>query len=193
MRHNELRDITASLLKEVCHDVKTEPTLVEVNGEVLQERTANVKREARLDISALSFWTPGQRVFIDIRVFNLHAQRYRCSEMKRCFQSNEKEKKRQYNERVLQIENGTFTPLVFATNGAMAQECQAFYKRLAEMVAEKRNIANSVATNVIRTRISFSLVRSTLRCIRGSRSKSNNKNLEDFDLANNASIIGRMN
>ena len=95
LRHNELRDITASLLKEVCHDVKTEPTLVEVNGEVLQERTANVKREARLDISALSFWTPGQRVFFDVRVFNLHAQRYRFSELKRCFQINEKEKKRQ--------------------------------------------------------------------------------------------------
>ena len=91
----------------------------------------------------------------------------------------------------MQMENGTFTPLVFATNGAIAQESQAFYKRLAGMVAEKRNIPNSVAANVIRTRISFSLVRSTLRCIRGSRSRSNN-NLEDFDIANNASI-GRMN
>jgi len=127
-------------LKEVCHDVKTEPTLVEVNGEVLQERTANVKREARLDISALSFWIPGQRVFFGVRVFNLHAQRYRCSELKRCFQTNEKEKKRQYNERVLQIENGTFTPLMFATNGAMAQECQAFYKNCCKNATAARRL-----------------------------------------------------
>lgn len=28
LRHNELRDITANLLKEVCHDVRTKPTLV---------------------------------------------------------------------------------------------------------------------------------------------------------------------
>ena len=62
LRHNELRDITASLLKEVCHDVKTEHSLVEVNDEQLIERTANTKREARLDISALGFWTPDQRV-----------------------------------------------------------------------------------------------------------------------------------
>ena len=32
LRHNELRDITATLLKEICHDVRTESPLVEVNG-----------------------------------------------------------------------------------------------------------------------------------------------------------------
>ena len=66
---------------------------MEVNGEVLNERTANTRPEACLDISALGFWTPDQRVFL-IRVFNLHAQRYRCLELKRCFGRNEKEKKR---------------------------------------------------------------------------------------------------
>ena len=74
-----------------------------------------------------------------------------------------KKKKRnaKYNERVFQIENGTFTLLVFATNGAMAEKCEAFYKQMAEMIAEKRKISITVATNVIRTRISFLLVRST--------------------------------
>ena len=187
LRHNELRDITTTILKEICHDVRTEPPLTKVNGEVLNERTANTRPEACLDISALGFWTPGQRVFFDIRVFNLHAQRYKCLELKRCFERNEKEKKRQYNERVLQIENGTFTPLVFATNGAISRECQAFYKRLAEMVAEKRKIQTSMATNVIRTKICFSLVRSMLRCIRGSRSQIN-INMDDIHLADQAQI-----
>lgn len=190
LRHNEVRDITAGLLKEICHDVKTEPALIEIGGERMDERTANTKNEARLDVSALSFWTTGQRVFLDIRVFNLHAQRYSGLEMKRCFQKNEVEKKRQYNERVLQVENGTFTPLVFATNGAMGPECQAFYKRLAEMVAEKRGIPISTATKVIRTKISFSLVRSTLRCIRGSRSTARqDTNLNDFELAEKVADI----
>ena len=187
LRHNELRDITASLLKEICHDVRTEPQLMEVNGEVFAQRTANTRPEARLDISALGFWTPDQRAFFDIRVFNLHAQRYRCLELKRCFERNEKEKKRHYNERVLQVENGTFTPLVFASNGAMSRECQAFYKRISEIVAEKRKIDISVATSVIRTKISFSLVRSMLRCIRGSRSRVTS-NMNDFELANQAQI-----
>ena len=72
----------------------------------------------------------------------------------------------------------------------MAQECKAFYKRMAEMNAEKRNISVTIATNVIQTRINFLLVRSTLRCIRESRSKVNN-NLDDFNLANQAQIRQR--
>ena len=33
------------------------------------------------------------------------------------------EKKRKYNSRVTEIEQGTFTPLVFTTTGGMADEC----------------------------------------------------------------------
>ena len=32
---------------------------------------------------------------------------------------NEQEKKKAYNERILQIDHGTFTPLVFLVNGSM--------------------------------------------------------------------------
>ena len=74
--------------------------------------------------------------------------------------------------------------LVFAANGAMARDCKAFYNLLADMVAEKRHITTSAATNVIRTKISFSLVRSTLWCIRGSRPKS--RNMDICDLSNQA-------
>jgi hypothetical protein len=34
-------------------------------------------------------------------------------------QNAEQEKKRAYNDRIIEVENGTFTPLVFGTNGAM--------------------------------------------------------------------------
>ena len=90
LRHNELRDITAILLKEICHDVRTELTLVEVNREVFCETIANTRPEARHDISALGFWTPDHRVFFDIRVFNLQAQRFRCLELNKRFERNEK-------------------------------------------------------------------------------------------------------
>ena len=55
LHHNGLRDITATILKEMCHDVRKEPPLTEVNGEVLNEGTANIRPEVRLDISALGF------------------------------------------------------------------------------------------------------------------------------------------
>ena len=66
-------------------------------------------------------------------------------------------KKKNYNERVLQVENGTFTSLVFSTHGGIGRECKKFYQRLTEMIAEKRDIPTSVATKYIRTRMSFTV------------------------------------
>ena len=100
LRHNEVRDITAELLGKVCVDVRKEPALAELNNEQLPQQ-ANKSKEARLDISALNFWTNGQRAFFDVRVFNLFAQRHRKSEVEKCFIMNEKEKKKQYGERVM--------------------------------------------------------------------------------------------
>ena len=33
LRHNDVRNITATLLKEVCHDVRVEPILQQLTGE----------------------------------------------------------------------------------------------------------------------------------------------------------------
>ena len=41
IRHNEIRDITATLLTEVCHNVATEPPLQPLTGETLTARSAN--------------------------------------------------------------------------------------------------------------------------------------------------------
>ena len=45
----------------------------------------------------------------------------------------EHEKKRAYNEGILQIDHGTFTPLVFSIKGSMGRKYQKFYLRLAQM------------------------------------------------------------
>ena len=69
LRHNEIRDITADLLTEVCHDVAIEPMLQPLTGEKFQKKTANMSDEARLDLSARGVWTKGDRAFFDVRVF----------------------------------------------------------------------------------------------------------------------------
>ena len=99
-----MRDITASFLNEVCKDVRKEPSLIKLTGEQINEKATKTGDEARLDVSALGFWVPGQRVFCDIRVFDHNAQRYRNTNLKKCFIKNEEEKKKHYNERVLNIE-----------------------------------------------------------------------------------------
>ena len=51
-----------------------------------------------------------------------------------CYIQNEKEKKRQYNERVTEIDHGSFTGLVFSIFRGMGGEYSTFYNRLAKKV-----------------------------------------------------------
>ena len=63
-RHNEIRDITCSLLSEVCHDVTVEPTLQPLEGHTLRYASAITDDGARADIQAKGFWvTSHQRAF----------------------------------------------------------------------------------------------------------------------------------
>ena len=57
---------------------------------------------------------------------------------KQIYKEHENEKKRQSAERVMEIEQGTFTPLVFTTTGGMANELVKYNSRLAELIANKK-------------------------------------------------------
>ena len=113
--------MTADLLSEVCCDVCVEPTLNQLTGETLSYRTTNTTPVARLDVSARGVYTRNQQTFFDIRVFHPNARRFQS--LKQTYVTNEKEKKRAYNQGVLEVENGTFTPLVFSVFGGMGEEC----------------------------------------------------------------------
>ena len=93
--------------------------------------------EARCDVGNRGFWSAGQVTFLDVRVFNPNANRYVNQSLKKTCEIHEKEKKRAYNERVQEIEHGSFTPIVMSATGGMARECSNFYSRLSEMIAEK--------------------------------------------------------
>ena len=57
---------------------------------------------------------------------------------KQIYKKHENEKKTQHGERVMQIEQGTFPPLVFKATGGMADECVKYHNRLAELIAYKK-------------------------------------------------------
>ena len=170
LRHNQIRDLTANLLKTICHDVLIEPTLQQLTGESLHERTANITDDVRLDIAVRGFWISGQRAFFDIRVFNPMARRYESQELNKAYEINERENKRHYNERILEVEHGSFTPLVMRALGGIGGEASKFYPRLSESIAEKRKERYSVIKNWISRKISFALVNCVCMCVRGSRS-----------------------
>ena len=116
--------------------------------------------------------------FFVVRVFNPTAKRYVNQEISKIHEVNEREKKKLYNERILQIEHGSLTPLVMSTTGGMGRECKKFYARLAEMISYKRGTSYSVIASWVRSKITFSLIKSTGVCLRRSRAVFYNDALE---------------
>ena len=80
-----------------------------------------------------------------------------------------KEKKRKYQKRVLDVEIGSFTPLVFGTNDGMGADCNCFLKRVAEKLSKKNEEPYHITITWIRTLHSFEILRSVHTCVRGSR------------------------
>ena len=180
-RHNELRDLEAEMLRMVCNDVEVEPVLQEVTGETLNHG-ANKAPDARLDIHARGFWERQRSAFFDVRVCHPNADSYRDLTPKQIYKKHENEKKRQYAERVMEIEQGTFTPLVFTTTGGMADECAKYHSRLAELIANKKGESYSSTISWIRAEVSFAIVRSVILCLRGSKSRRRQLDFVTSDL-----------
>lgn len=167
-RHNELRDLDAELLKMVCYDVEVEPSLQPVTGEELN-RGANQSHDARLDVHARGFWERQRSAYFDIRVCHPHADSYKDLTLKQLYKQQENEKKRKYASRILEVEQGTFTPLVFSTTGGMGEGCARYHARLAELLAITKGETYSTTVSWIRAKVSFALLRGALLCLRGSR------------------------
>ena len=139
LRHNEVRDFTARVLSEVCHDVCVEPHLQPLSGEILDGASAIADDGARLDVAASGFWGGRhERAFFDIRVFNPLAKSNSQSIVS-CYRKHENVKKRAYDQRVREIEHGTFTPVVLSLTGGMGAAATVCFKRLASMLAQKRD------------------------------------------------------
>ena len=134
--------------------MKIEPTLIPVENAQLNQG-ANIQDGARLDVSARGVWSTMDRVFFDIRVTHPNTQSNFQKPTSQIYREHEREKKNKYNQRVIDIEKGTFTPLVFTTSGGMAPECERLNKRLAELLAAKRNERYADVIAYIRKRLRF--------------------------------------
>ena len=75
-----------------------------------------------------------------------------------------------YEQRVREVEHSSFTTLVLSATGGMANEATTFYKRLASCLALKWDYPYSSTMSWLRCRLTFSLLRSAIQCIRGARS-----------------------
>ena len=191
MRHDNIRDFLAGLLQIVQNDVETEPPLQPLRTDVIPTEIGNAADEARLDIRAKGFWRAGQDGYFDIRVTNPLAASAMKLPLSSIYGRHEKEKKRSYNHRVMTVEQGTFTPLVFSVFGTAAPECQVFLKHLLTKIADKRQEKYSDVVNWVRCKISFICIRSCLMCLRGTRVKAMDSSVsKDFGMDSIESNLG---
>ena len=170
MRHDDPTRFLAKCMKEVHNDVELEPSLQPLTGETLHHQTANTEPDARADIRVRGFWTDGRNAFFDTRVFYPNAPSYRSRSLQSLYRRFEMDKKRAYSERINVVEHGSFTPLVFSSCGGMGHEATVAIKKLAASLAIRRNENYCHVIRWMRCFLSFSLARSAIRCVRGSRS-----------------------
>ena len=190
-QHNQIRDLVAEILQALCTDVEMEPVLQEVTGEVLPRGT-NKAPDARLDIREGFFSAREQSAFFDVRVCNPNADSYKNLTPEPIYKLHENEKKRLYSSRALDVERGTFTPLVFTTTRGMSDECQRYHSRLAELLAVKKREDYASTITWIRNRVSFAILRYALVCLQGSRSRRRTaRNTQETDLELEVSVACR--
>ena len=174
-RHNSLCKVTAELLTPLCKDIILEPCLLPTAG-VRLPPGSNTADNARCDVSAVSVWNPLERAFLDIRVFHAQAPSNRSHKTTtRMYRHHEALKKTAYNARVMEVEKGVFTPLVFSTTGGMGTEAERFYKRIAEKTAWRTGQKYHETIGYIRKRLRFDLLKTTIIALRGYRGRPSNQ------------------
>ena len=116
-----------------------------------------------------------------LRVCHPNADSYKELSPKQIYKLHEDEKKRKYASRIIEVENGTFTPLIFTTTGVSQAECQRYHPRLAEPISSKKQKEYATTIAWIRAKVSFAILRTALVCLRGTRSRRRKTNVQEND------------
>ena len=171
IRHNNIRDTEARIMREVGFDVKVEPGLQKVSKNISLAAGTKTDDNARADVSARGIFSSHELTFFDVRITNPNAPSNQKLSLAAVYKRNEAEKMKAYGDRILQVEKGSFVPLVYTTSGGMGPQCERTHKRIAELVSYKRNEKYADVISHMRTRLRFSLLRSILVAVRGARGK----------------------
>ena len=148
-----------------------EPPLQALTEELLSHDTSNSEDGAHLDVSAQGFRGDcHHQAIFDARVFHPNAPSYQKMQLPSAYRLHERQKQRSYDQRVQEVEHGSFTPLVFSTSGGMGKCASVTYKRLASLLSTKQDQLYGATIAWIRCCLSFSLLRSSIMCLRDARS-----------------------
>lgn len=166
MRHDSVRDLFASLARDVFTDVVTEPHL-----QPIPEDMGVSSEKARADFSIRGLSYRGVNTYFDVRIVNTMASSYEGVDVEHVLQLHEDRKKDKYLHRILNFDYGTFTPLVFAASGARGKEAEDFMKHLASKISRKKKEQYCKVAALLSIRLSFAIQRAAILCIRGAHIK----------------------
>ena len=131
-------NLLTSLIDTVCTNVEVKPQLQPLDNERFNLRTAVTSPEARLDFKAGGFWCCGVTAFFDVRVMHVNSKCNQGKETSTIFKEQEEKKKRKYQQRVLNVEMGSFTPLIFGTNSGMGADCNCMLSQTPSQEALRK-------------------------------------------------------
>ena len=129
---NKLRELQVHCSKKFATMLTMLPSNQFYNQLQIIITTANTNDGDRSDISARSFRITGQKVIFDFRAFDPNISRYQSRSLEQCFAVNEREKKRRYNRKILEVEHVSFTLLIFTMHVAMGIKYNTFVSKLIE-------------------------------------------------------------
>uniref|UniRef100_A0A1X7SKP0 Reverse transcriptase domain-containing protein n=1 Tax=Amphimedon queenslandica TaxID=400682 RepID=A0A1X7SKP0_AMPQE len=168
-RHNEVRDAIGDLAALAWGQVTKEP--------IVREGDNNTPALIA-DLAVRGVWTAQTEALFDVRVIDTDAQSYSCQTPPAVLTAAEKEKKRKYSA-ACEERRALFTPLCVSVDGLMGKECTKFIQRLADRLSLAWHRDYSTTINWIRTRLLFAIIRATILCLRGSRTKWRSVNISD--------------
>ena len=125
-------------LGKVCKNAEIEPHLQPLDNERFDQRSAVTSPEARLNMKADGFLLRRAAAFFDVGVTHVNSKCNQRCPTHTIFKGHENKKKRKYQQRVLNVEMGSFTPLIFRTNGGMGSEWKIFSYTVGAETGRKR-------------------------------------------------------
>ena len=111
-----------------------------LSGEILNPRSAILDNNARSDVRAEGFWSYRQQhAYFDVKVFIPIAPIYSNKSLQSCYGRLEAGNKHAYQDRILNVEHGSFSPLIVSTSGGLGPSDTIVYCRLASLLSIKRD------------------------------------------------------
>ena len=96
-------------------------------------------------------------LFFDVKVINPYSTSYLQHSTKKTLRNAERQKTR-YNERILNVECGSFASLIYSVTGGVGPQAKTFDKLLCNKLAYKKRQKYSNIISYYRCKISFLLI-----------------------------------